>query len=70
MAYSIRYSRQIRRKRKPDLRPPVSVTALILALLLRMFAAGALDALQGMVLGEGGAVAAFCEDFVKHELTP
>ena len=70
MAYSIKYSRQIKRKRKRNLRPMVSVLVLILALLLRILASDHLRDMQDLLLGEGEAVAAFCEEFVKHDLTP
>ena len=48
----------------------VSVLVLILALLLRILASDHLRNMQDLLLGEGEAVAAFCEEFVKHDLTP
>ena len=67
MAYSIQYARQIKRKRKRSFRAFLSITALICALLLRILAAEHIDDLQALLLGEGNAVAAFCEDFVNHD---
>ena len=66
MAYSIQYARQIKRKRKRSFRTFLSITALICALLLRIFAADRMVQVQALLFGEADAVVAFCEDFVNH----
>ena len=67
MAYSIQYEKTVKRKRKHAFRRFWAVVLLVLAILGRIFAQSYLEAVQSIFLGEARAVAAFYEDFVKHE---
>ena len=65
MAYSIQYSQQIKRKRKRSHRVTLTLAAMILAMVLRIFAGAYLENARMILFGDGEAAAAFYEVFVK-----
>lgn len=66
MAYSIRYGKTDRRKKRRDRSSWFALAFLLLAIFVRLLSNAALEQAHRFLLGDTQAVEVFYEEFVKH----
>lgn len=66
MAYSIRYGKTDRRKKRRDLSSWLALVLLLLSICARILSDGALEQAQPLLFGDTQAAEVFYEEFVKH----